>query len=142
LSAPDDPPGTQRELILPVHAEHVEISRRVNETRVRISLETLRHEHVVDEPVAGERVVVERIPVGRIVDAAPDIRHDGDTIILPVVEEILVTEKRLMLTEEVHIRRVRQTRRHTETVTLRTQAVTVTRDPPAADVAPSDDHSV
>jgi stress response protein YsnF len=47
--------------------------------------------------------------MGRIVETAPEIRTEGDVTILPVVEEVLVVEKRLVLKEELHIRRrVRQ----------------------------------
>ena len=53
--------------------------------------------------------------------------EEGDTIILPVVEEVLVVERRLILKEEVRLRRVRTTRRHTETVTVREQVAVVTR---------------
>jgi stress response protein YsnF len=47
--------------------------------------------------------------------------------ILSVVEEVVVVERRLVLKEEVHLRRVQTTERHVETVTLREQDITVTR---------------
>lgn len=46
---------------------------------------------------------------------------------MPVVEEELVVVRRLVLKEEVHIRRVQTTVSHAETVTLRQQHVSVTR---------------
>jgi stress response protein YsnF len=47
--------------------------------------------------------------MGRMVETAPEIRTESDVTILPVVEEVLVVEKRLVLKEELHIRRrVRQ----------------------------------
>jgi hypothetical protein len=39
----------------------------------------------------------------------------------------LVVERRLMLKEEIHIKRVRTTERHQEKVTLRSQEAVVTR---------------
>jgi stress response protein YsnF len=45
------------------------------------------------------------------------------------VEEVLVVERRLVLKEEVHIRRVRTTERHKEMVMLRYQEAVVTRHP-------------
>lgn len=36
---------------------------------------------------------------------APEIRTEGDVTIVPVLEEVLVVEKRLVLKEELHIRR-------------------------------------
>ena len=48
---------------------------------------------------------------------------------MPVVEEELVMVRRLVLKEEVHLRRVRTTVPHVETVSLRQQTVSVTRTP-------------
>ena len=59
----------------------------------------------------------------------PAIRQEGDVTIVPVVEEIVVVERRLMLKEELHVRRVRSTHRHEETVTLRYQEAEVVRRP-------------
>jgi stress response protein YsnF len=60
----------------------------------------------------------------------PAIREEGETIVVPVVEEVLVVERRLVLKEEVRIRRVRSTERHQERVTLRRQEAAVNRLPP------------
>ena len=59
----------------------------------------------------------------------PPVREEGDTIVVPIVEEVLVVERRLFLKEEVSIRRVRSTERHQETVTVRHQEAVVTRLP-------------
>ncbi len=46
---------------------------------------------------------IERVPVNRIVAESPSQRQEGDTLVLPVVEEVIVVEKRLMLREEIRI---------------------------------------
>ncbi len=46
------------------------------------------------------------MPVGRVVDEAPAARAEGDTTIIPVVEERLVVVKQLFLVEEIHVRHV------------------------------------
>jgi stress response protein YsnF len=76
---------------------------------------------------AREAVEIERTAIGRPVEAMPAVREEGDTIVVPIVEEVLVVERRLMLKEEVRIRRVRSTQRHQERVTLRHQEAVVTR---------------
>ena len=48
----------------------------------------------------------------------------------PIVEEILVIEKRLVLKEEVRIRRVRVPEIHHEVITLREQDIVVERTKP------------
>ncbi len=113
--------------VLPLYAEQVALSKRVRKTRVQVARTTRTREAVVEEDLAHEQVVVERVTIGRVVDAVPDVRQEGDVTILPVMEEIVVVERRLILKEEVHIRRVRTTERHVETVTLREQEAAVTR---------------
>lgn len=51
---------------------------------------------------------VERVSIKRIIDRPAEIRHEGDTLIVPLMEEVLVVEKRLMLREELHIKRRRE----------------------------------
>ena len=101
--------------------------RQVPGDTVRVSTVTRQREHLVDEAVTHERVEIERVPIGRPVDAAPPIREEGDTTIMSVVEEIVVVERRLILKEEVRIRRVRVSERHRESVTVREQDAVITR---------------
>jgi hypothetical protein len=61
----------------------------------------------MDEPLYTEQASVERVAVNRIVDAYPQVREEGDTTVVPVVEEVLIIQKRLMLKEEVRITRKR-----------------------------------
>jgi stress response protein YsnF len=121
------------EQVVPLHAEQIDVDRVKRETgRVKISTVTRLREHVVDETLSEERVQVSHVDVGRVVDAVPDIRIEGDTTIIPVVEEVLVVEKRLLLKQEVHITRIRTTTRHQETIVLREQEAIVTRTGPGA----------
>jgi stress response protein YsnF len=55
------------------------------------------------------------------------MRVEGDTTIIPVVEEIVVVEKRLVLVEEVRIRQITTSEDVTVPVTLRRQTATVER---------------
>ena len=96
---------------------------------VRVATQTRSREQQVDAELVRERVEIERIPLGHVVDAVPPVREEGDVTIMPVVEEVLVVERRLILKEEVRIRRVRSTEQHHETVTLREQEAVITRTP-------------
>jgi stress response protein YsnF len=58
------------------------------------------------------------------------MRETEDTIVIPVVEEIVVVERRLILKEEIHVRKTRRVERKSEQVTLRTQQAEVLRLPP------------
>lgn len=49
---------------------------------------------------------------------------------ISVVEEVLVLERRLVLKEEIRLRRVRTTEQHRETVMLREQQAVIERSEP------------
>jgi hypothetical protein len=46
---------------------------------------------------------VRHVPVERILDEPAVPRQEGETMIYPVMEEVLVVEKKLMLKEEIHV---------------------------------------
>jgi stress response protein YsnF len=124
-----DHTGTAEVQVLALHKEDVAVSKRVRKTLVQATRKTRTRDTVVQEDLHHDQVVVERVAIGRVVDAVPPVRQEGDVTILSVVEEVLVVERRLVLKEEVHLRRVRTTERHVETVALREQDVSVTRTP-------------
>jgi len=120
--------GTQDDPTLRLLAEEVDVAKETRETgRVHVSTQTHEREALIAEDLAREHVEIETIPVGRRINAVPEVRQDGDTTIVPVVEEILVVERHLLLKEEIRIKRVRTIERHQETVTLRHQEAVVTR---------------
>lgn len=55
------------------------------------------------------------------------MRREGDLMIVLVLEEVIATEKRLMLREGLHVRRRRVETRKPRHVTLRREEVTVGR---------------
>ncbi len=86
-------------------------------------------EETVRETLAGERVHDEHGPIDRIVTDIPETRTEAGVTVIPVVEEVLVIEKRLLLKEELHIRR-EATREDVEIpVSLRKQRAVVERLP-------------
>ena len=123
-------PDDIRDTMIPLYGEDLSVSKRQVVTgRVRVETVTLEHEQLVDEQLARERVEVERVAIGKPIDAIPAVRQEGDTTIIPIVEEVLVVERRLVLKEEIHIHRVRTTEQHQERVTLRRQEAVITRLP-------------
>src|SRR4029453_2642589 len=92
---------------------------------------------LVDEPLWREDVEITRVPVQRVVDGPIPVRTEGETTIISLVEEVLVVEKRLMLTEELHLRTRRREMRQPQRVTLRREEARVERLP--HDTAPPED---
>jgi uncharacterized protein (TIGR02271 family) len=84
--------------------------------------------HKADVDVGTDRVEVERIPVNQEVDSPPEIREEGDTLIVPVVEEVLVVTKRYRVLEEVRVTKYRDVRTETFREELKREVVTVTEE--------------
>ena len=124
-------------VVIPVIEEQLHVEKQVVETgRLRINKTVREEEQVVTTPVTHDELSVERIPINQYVEATPAIRYEGDVTVIPVVKEVLVLEKRLMLVEEVHITNRRITTEDTQRITLRSEEVTVDRVHDQSDVRP------
>jgi uncharacterized protein (TIGR02271 family) len=117
----DDPKLTLLAEELSVAKETVEIGR------LRIGKQTRTREAFVEESLRSEHAEIETIPVGRQIFEVPSVRREGDTIIIPIVEEVLHTERRLILKEEIKITRRQKTEQFHDSITLRYQEAVVTR---------------
>jgi uncharacterized protein (TIGR02271 family) len=114
-------------MAFPVVEETLSIDKREVERMVRITKTAQSEEIVVDEPLLRENVDVERITVNRYVDEPLPVRHEGEKTIIPLVEEVLVVEKRLLLREEIHISRRQTTERYPQSFVLRREDIQVER---------------
>ena len=101
--------------------------------RLRVDKKVEQREVVLDELLRSEDVIVERVPVGAIVKEAPPPRQEGDTLVIPLVEEEIFVKRRLVVREEIRITKKPGTRRHQERVTLRTEDAVVRRERAAAE---------
>jgi uncharacterized protein (TIGR02271 family) len=111
-------------------AEEVSFDRvKVETGRVRVRVVTREHDETVEIPLSRETVEVDRVAIGREIDSMPSARQEGDTLVIPVVEEVIVTQRKLVLKEELRLKRVRLTEQHRQTVTLRRQEAIVERLP-------------
>lgn len=119
------------EAVLRLAEERLKIGKRTVETgRVRVRRTTTEKVQKVNVPLASDTYEVTRVPIGKEITKTPAVRETRTEIIIPVVEEVLVVERRLVLREELHIRKVRSVERHTEEITLRVQNATVERVAP------------
>lgn len=104
----------------------------------RVTIRTVSEgvEQIVHETLDRETIEVTRVPIGREVDALPAVRTVDGVLIVPVLEERLVVEKKLVLTEELHIRRHITQETVEVPVTLRKQRAEVDRADAHADTSP------
>lgn len=124
------------EVVLPLAEESAVVARvRQEGGRVRVSLRTETLPAEVTETLRSERVEVVRVAVNRTLAAgepAPEPRQDAQgNWVIPVLEEVLVVERRLLLREEIHLTRHASEEQLREVVALRRQHAEVERLPPA-----------
>ncbi|MBC7814407.1 MAG: YsnF/AvaK domain-containing protein [Burkholderiales bacterium] len=122
---------------IPVIAEELVISKQsVESGKVRIHKSVNEREEVVDEPLLQESIDVVRVEVNQLVDGPVPVRYEGDTMVISLLEEVLVVEKRLMVREEIHVVRTQTEIHAPQTVTLRSEEVSVERVTSNADQSP------
>jgi uncharacterized protein (TIGR02271 family) len=115
-------------VVVPVVAEQLEVQKRkVEGGGVRIRKTVREREEVVDEPLMREEVQVKRVPVNKVVDGPVPVRHVGDTMIVSLLEEVLVVEKKLMVKEELHIKKEQVESYRPQRVRLRSEEAVVER---------------
>lgn len=123
-SVNQSPEPDQDEYIIPVIEEEVVLGKRlVSKGGVIVSKEVITEESSIETPVATEHIDIERIPVNQYQESRPEIRQEGDTMIIPVLKEVV--EKRLLLVEEIRITKKVTSETRQEKVTLTREKVTV-----------------
>ena len=116
--------------VVPVIEESLRVTKVVVDRgghRITKGVET--RDELVDELLRTEHVEIERRQVNTEISdgAIPQTRQEGDTLIVPVIEEVLVTIKRLVLVEEVRITRIQGIERKPQIITLRKEIIEVER---------------
>ncbi len=114
---------------LSVVQEFAHVEKRTVDTGRGVRLRKIVHDDVVQvvESLAADEFTVERRPIDRVVAAAPPIRHEGDTMIVPVLAERVVTRIELVLVEELHVTRSERRVPFASDVTLRREEIVVER---------------
>ena len=114
---------------VPLYEERIDVAKMQAVTdRVRVSTHVDERAVLIEELIERGDLTIERIAVERPVTQAPEPRQEGDTLIVSVVEERPVVERRLFVVEELRITRSSVTRRVTIPETLRTMRATIERE--------------
>ena len=118
-------------ITIPVIEERVSIEKTVVTTG---SVHVRKTVEEIVEPVStllnSESYDVQRIPKNEVLERAPvGIIEQEDRIIIPVFEERLVVEKRLVLVEEIHLVKRNTSREFKDEVILKKESVTIERKP-------------
>jgi uncharacterized protein (TIGR02271 family) len=113
---------------IPLVEERVSVAKREVETgRFRIRVRVEERQDIVPAELAHDEVEIERVPMNQTLSQLPSVRLEGSTTIIPVVEEVVVVEKKLVLVEEIHVRRKSNVRTQDIPVTLRSEQAEIER---------------
>ena len=116
-------------LVIPVIEETISVDKQVTTTgKIRIEKQVTETNEAVNISLQRDEYTIKRVAINKYVDEeAPQVRQEGDTMIIPVVKEVMV--KRLLLVEEVHIIKEIVTTNEQLNVPVRKETVNVTRTP-------------
>lgn len=118
-------------LTFPVIEEKPVINKKIIDTaEINIKKSVSEHPEIVECTLAKEEFQVERIPIHEVREEREEpaqIRIEGDDTFIPVQEEILVVQKKILVKEELRIRKIRTEHNEKVTVNLRKEEVTVER---------------
>ena len=89
---------------VPVVEERLRVEKRPTAGEIEVRKTVEEAEEVVRVSLQRGEVEVERVTHNRQIDGPMGQRVEGEWLIVPVVEEVLVVEKRLVLKEEIRIR--------------------------------------
>ncbi|HEX9985595.1 MAG TPA: DUF2382 domain-containing protein [Thermoanaerobaculia bacterium] len=121
----------KEEVIIPVVEETATVTKRqVDRGGVRVRKVVHEREEVIDTSTYYEEIEIEHVARNTWLKKPLKPRTEGDTVIIPIMEEVVVTETRLLLREEVYIRRKKIKTPKSETVKLRREEVQVEDDRP------------
>ncbi|MEZ3498354.1 YsnF/AvaK domain-containing protein [Pantoea sp. KPR_PJ] len=123
----DEHPDAEED-ILRLAEERLTVTREeVLDGHVTVKRRTLTHDEPVSLMLRRNSVDVTHVPKNERIAAMPEVREEGGVLIVPVVEEEIEIVRRLVLKEELHIRRTEEQFLWEETVPLRKQHVEIER---------------
>ncbi len=119
---------TNDELVVPVLSEQFHADAVPVETGgVRVIKRVEGHEEVLEQELRRGRVEVKRVKLDRKVEGPQNARRVGDTLIIPVVSEVLRVTKEWVLTEEIHVTQIEERETVQERVTVNREVASVER---------------
>lgn len=93
-----------KDLVIPVIREELEAEVvPVATGGIRVTKRLESHDEILEQELRKSHVEVKRVKTERVVDGPQPAKRVGNTLIVPVVSEVLHVEKQWVVTEEIHI---------------------------------------
>lgn len=100
---PDEDP-VDRDVVIPVVQEQIHTDAvPVVTGGVRVTKHVESQNEIIEQQLRTSHADVKRVKTNRVVDGPQPAQRIGNTLIIPVVSEVLHVEKRWVVTEEIHI---------------------------------------
>jgi uncharacterized protein (TIGR02271 family) len=122
LETLDHAPYQEQPQVTQLREEVLTVNKRwVKAGEVRLRKKVTEETKEVPYELAHEEVDIQRVPVNRALgeNETAEPRQEGDTLVIPVVEEEMVVTKRMVVREEVRITRRKVTTQQKASGTLK-----------------------
>jgi len=133
----------EKDIVVPVLSEELHADAvPVVTGGVRVTKRVQMHQEILEQELRKSHAEVKRVKTNRVVDGPQPVQRVGNTLVIPVVSEVLHIEKQWVVTEEIHITQIEQTETVQQTVPVRREEAEIERlnesgDPVAAVEAPA-----
>ncbi len=125
---PESPGAEENEQRLRLAEEKLEVTKQqVSDGHVRVTRRVTEHEEKIALLLRQQTAEITRVPKSERLTTMPEIREENGVIIIPVVEEEVEIIRRLVLKEELHIRKVVSQVPLEQVVTLKKQYAQIDR---------------
>ena len=114
---------------IPIVKEYITVDKEVHETKIEVSKRVSEETKTLNIPLVHEGYEVKHVTVNKIVDEPPPVRNEGDTVIIPVVREVVIVQKKYEVVEEIHMIKQKTTIPHIQEITLLKEEVQIKRTP-------------
>ena len=116
------------EVVVPIVKEELHADAIPVQTGgVRVTKHVESHDEILEQELRKGRVEVKRVKTDRIVDGPQPVQRVGNTLIVPVVSEVLHIEKRWVVTEEIHLTQIEERENVQQIVTVNREKAEVER---------------
>jgi stress response protein YsnF len=122
------PDEQNEQYVVPVINEEVHADAIPVQTGgVRVTKHVEGHDEIVEQELRRGRVEIKRVKTDRVVDGPQQVQRLGNTLVVPVVSEVLRVEKQWVVTEEIHITQIEERETVQQTVRVNEEQAQIER---------------
>ena len=113
---------------IPVLKEDAKIVKKVTSSKVRVHMDSTEAIYVDNVVLRDEHIDVNEVMIDKEVNEFPQITEKDGLIIIPVVKEVEVVVKKIILVKEIHVRKVVTHKEKQVRYTVREEKVQIDRE--------------